>query len=65
VYFEHFGRPDQPGYYEKMVRKLIDYWYEGIRIGKNLIVTFETEKEPLTTAQVQMALDQFFGTISK
>ena len=65
VYFEHFGQPDQPGYYEKMVRKLIDYWYEGIRIGKNLIVTFETKNEPLTTAQVQMALDQFFGTISK
>lgn len=62
VYFEHFGIPDRIGYYEDMVRKLIDYWHEGIRIGKNLIVTFETEKEPLTAAQVQLALDQFFGT---
>ena len=62
VYFEHFGIPDHEGYYEEMVRKLINYWHEGIRIGKNLIVTFETEAEPLTAAQVQLALDQFFGT---
>ena len=63
VYFEHLGLMDREGYYERTVKKLIDYWHEGIRIGKNLIVTFETEEEPLTAAQVQMVLDQFFGTI--
>ena len=65
VFFEHFGRPELPGYYEDMVRRLIDYWYEGIRIGKNLIVTFETEEEPLTIGQVQLAVDQFFGTSNR
>ncbi len=60
IYYEHFGMPDHPGYYGKMLEKLMDYWHAGIRIGENLIVTFETKEHPLTAADVQNALDSFF-----
>jgi hypothetical protein len=62
IYYEHFGLSDNPGYYEKsIVEKLMDYWYEGIRLGENLIITFETKDDPLTAGRVQSALDSFFG----
>ena len=65
VYYEHFGLADHPGYYEKIIEKLLDYWHEGIRLGENLIITFETKEKPLTAGQVQAALDTFFGNKKK
>jgi hypothetical protein len=51
--------------YEKIIEKLLDYWHEGIRLGENLIITFETKEKPLTAGQVQAALDTFFGNKKK
>ena len=57
IVYEHFGMIDHPGYYEKMIKKLIDYWHAGIRLGENLIVTFETKDAPLTANNVQATLN--------
>ncbi len=60
IYFEHFGLIDDPGYYRNMIEKLIIYWNSGIRLGENLIVTFETKEHPLTPAVVRGELKRFF-----
>lgn len=60
IYYEHFGLIDDPRYYRNMLEKLMIYWKAGIRLGVNLIVTFETKDHPLTEAAVRNALDNFF-----
>jgi len=58
IYYEHMGMMDQPGYTESAVRKLMDYWCEGIQIGKNLILTFETRDEPLSVSQIEQLIKE-------
>lgn len=47
IYWEHFGRMDDPEYAEKTVWKINLYMRNNIFAGKNLIMTFETRKNPL------------------
>lgn len=60
IYFEHFGIMDDPGYYRNVVEKLMIYWRAGIRLGENLIVTFETRDHPLTPGAIRRELARFF-----
>ena len=58
-YLEHFGMMDDPEYSEKAIKKLEDYAQNGIYIGKNLLVTFETLHKPLDMKAVEKMLKEF------
>lgn len=59
VYWEHFGKMDDPEYVDKVVRKLNAYAQNGIFPGKNLIVTFENNKRPLNLKMINLMIDQY------
>ena len=48
IYWEHFGKMDDPVYAYKTMEKLADYSNFGYRLGDNLIMTWETKNIPLT-----------------
>ena len=59
VYLEHFGMMDNPEYAQKAIQKLETYAKNGIYIGKNLLVTFETLRNPLDMKMVEGMLKEF------
>lgn len=61
LYLEHLGMMDKPEYVERNIRKLQDYERSGIFIGKNLLLTYETEKTPLDLNLVDKMLDSYFN----
>ena len=61
VYWEHFGKMDDPEYVEKVVRKLNAYAQNDIFPGKNLIVTFEDGKRPLNLKMIHMMIEQYLS----
>ena len=58
-YWEHCGKMTDPEYTSKMVRRLRDFANDGIIAGKNLILTMETETEPLSTKEVKQLIHTF------
>ena len=58
VYMEHFGMMDNPEYCQKAISKIEQYEKNGIYIGKNLIVTFETSKQLLNMSVVENMLKE-------
>lgn len=59
IYLEHFGMMDNSEYCQKAIRKLETYAKNGIYIGKNLLVTFETLRNPLDMKMVEGMLKEF------
>lgn len=57
--FEHFGMMDDPEYVQGFIRKLDVYLKNGIIPGKNLIMTFETRDTPLSSAVLEMLIQEF------
>lgn len=47
ILWEHFGMMDEPEYAEKAIQKLMLYEQNAICVGENLILTYETRKNPL------------------
>ena len=60
-YWEHFGIMDNPDYAEQAVGKLSLYAHNGFYIGKNLIITTETSKQPLSTKLVEKITKEFLA----
>lgn len=60
VYLEHFGRMDDPGYVEKTMNKLATYEKNGIYLGVNLFITFETGRRALNTRSLDDLLRKLF-----
>ena len=58
--YEHLGKMDDANYVENNMHKLNLYEKNGYLIGKNLIITRETSKEPLNTAIVESYIQEFF-----
>ena len=52
-YWEHFGLMDDSAYSNNAAGKLRLYTENGIIAGRNLIITMETQNEPLTTRLVE------------
>ena len=52
-YWEHFGLMDNADYSNNAAGKLRLYTENGIIAGRNLIITMETQSEPLTTRLVE------------
>lgn len=53
VYWEHDGKMDDPEYAISAVKKIQTYENNGIILGDNLIVTFETSKTVLNTSSIE------------
>ena len=60
-YWEHFGMMDNSDYAEQAVGKLSLYAYNGIFPGRNLIITTETSKQPLSTKLVEKIIKEFLA----
>jgi len=58
VYYEHFGMMDNPQYVQNMISKINEYTNNGIYLGKNLFVTFETMQQPLNLKNVEKMLKE-------
>ena len=59
-YWEHLGKLGDPDYVNDNLVKLNDYAKAGIIPGKNLILTFESDKVPLNTETVKEVIRTFF-----
>ena len=58
IYLEHFGLMEYPEYCENALLKIKTYARNGIFLGKNLIFTFETEKNPFDVTYLEMLLKE-------
>ncbi len=59
LYWEHFGIMDDPEYAEKALKKILLYEQNGIMIGHELIVTFESRLTPVNQQNVLAKIDIF------
>lgn len=61
-YWEHFGKMDDPAYAQKTAQKLQLYIANQIIPSINLITTYETQTEPLTSELVEKILNYYFSS---
>lgn len=54
--WEHFGMMDDGAYSEKAIRKIRSLQESGYFPGDKMIMTFETSKQPLDTAELRTAI---------
>lgn len=59
--WEHLGRMDQADYREKAIRRLRRYMENGWYPGINLILTAETDADPLSTRQIAVFIEMYFS----
>ncbi|MCR5106933.1 MAG: hypothetical protein K6B28_02110 [Lachnospiraceae bacterium] len=60
IYLEHFGLLEYDEYRKKNLRKLDEYRENGIYMGKNLLITYETEDSPLDIRGIRKMLKSIF-----
>ena len=60
--WEHFGMMDDPDYAHKTTAKLLLYEENGILPGRNLLLTMETQTEPLSTRAVEKIISEFLSS---
>ena len=59
-YWEHFGRMDDPAYYKNVYSKLHLYNSNNIVPSLNLITTFETKDNPLSSEIIEKTIEHYF-----
>lgn len=59
IYWEHFGRADDPNYARKMVKKIQAYEANDIYQGERLILTYETEEMILNTKKIEQLVKRY------
>ena len=57
--WEHFGMMDNPEYLEKTVQKIKVYNDNNYFIGRNLIITMETQSTPINIHQLQKIISAY------
>ncbi|MBQ3924691.1 MAG: hypothetical protein II696_04165, partial [Firmicutes bacterium] len=57
--WDHLGKIDDPDYIDDKFDRLLDYSRNGIVLGVNLILTWETRAKPLTRRMVEQRLREF------
>lgn len=57
--WEHFGLMDNPEYAVNMVQKDNLYRKNGFYQGKNLIYTFETKQQPVTSREIEAIIQRY------
>jgi hypothetical protein len=60
IIWEHLGGMDNPDYVEKAIYRINAYLKNGYVIGETLILTFETEAQPLNTREVERLIRHYF-----
>ena len=50
---------DNPEYFSNAIAKLEIYFRNNIIPGKNLIVTYETSKEPLSVKSIEILIKEY------
>ena len=60
VYLEHLGMMDDSNYVENVIRKFNIYERNGIYLGVNLFITYETKKNPLNTRALDKLIRRLF-----
>ena len=58
-YWEHLGRMDSSDYYDSAMNRLALYAHNGIYIGENLIISYETLRNPLSTELVGHYIEKY------
>lgn len=58
-YWEHLGMMDEAEYAEKAIRKIASYEKNGIYPGENLILTFETKKNPISSNVIHRKIQKY------
>lgn len=59
VYWEHFGMIDDGSYVNDMAKKMNLYTRNGIILGKNLIMSFESRESPLSMTTVNRIINDY------
>jgi hypothetical protein len=59
IYWEHLGKAGEERYATKNFNKLMDYEKNGLILGDNLIITLESEKQPLDVDIVHRKIKEF------
>ena len=59
IYWEHMGMMDNKEYALGAVKRIDDYGKNGICVGDNLILTFETSVSLLKTQDIDQMIDRF------
>ena len=58
-YLEHFGMMDNPDYLNNFLKKIDVYAENGIFLGKNLMVSFESSVKPINLRTLEMQILEF------
>ncbi|MCQ4636749.1 hypothetical protein NE619_08400 [Anaerovorax odorimutans] len=61
IFWEHFGKMDDPEYAADAMEKLRVYAQWGYKLGDNLIMTWETKAFPLTFKHIKERVDTYFS----
>lgn len=59
IWWEHLGMMDEPNYVENAIRKIASFEQNGIFPGENLILTYETKKNPLNQKIIKMMIQHY------
>lgn len=59
LYWEHLGMMDDPAYAEKALQKISAYEQNGIYMGENLILTYETRQNPINQRLVLQKIQHY------
>ena len=59
LYWEHLGKMDDEAYAENAVQRILAYEQNGIFPGDNLILTYETRKNPLNQKQILIMIQKY------
>ena len=57
--WEHFGMMDNAGYATKNIEKISIYQQNGLFPGKNLITTFESSQNPLSSKMIKGVIEEY------
>ncbi len=61
VYLEHLGLLDDEQYRDGCIKKLNEYMNNGIYLGKNLLITYESTENSLDIGGTRKMLKEIFG----
>ncbi len=59
LYWEHFGMMDDVEYVEKAIHKIRTYEQNGLFVGDNLIITFESKQNPLNQKSARRLIEKY------
>lgn len=59
IYWEHLGMMDDATYAENAIQKINTYMQNGIYVGKNLLLTFETRNNPINHRTIDIIINNY------